>query len=77
VDVDVHGILIREITETRLELVEDISYKQIGFIPSLFDYGEVHIQTAGSQQNIEFDKAPNPAKIAEIIGDRIGGKDEK
>jgi len=77
VDVDVHGILIREITETRLELVEDISYKQIGFIPSFFDYGEVHIQTAGAQQNIEFDKAPNPAKIAEIIGDRIGGKDEK
>ena len=77
VDVDVHGILLREITETRLELVEDIGYKQIGFIPSLFDYGEVHIQTAGSQQNIEFDKAPNPAKIAEIIGDRIGGKNKE
>ncbi len=74
VDIDVHGILIRDTTETRLELVEDISHKQHGFIPSLFDYGFVHIQTAGSQQNIEFDKAPQPARIAEIIGDRIGGK---
>lgn len=74
VDVDVHGILIRDTTETRLELVEDISHKQHGFIPSLFDYGFVHIQTAGSQQNIEFDKAPQPARIAEIIGDRIGDK---
>lgn len=74
VDVDVHGILIRDTTETRLELVEDISHKQHGFIPSLFDYGFVHIQTAGALQNIEFDKAPQPARIAEIIGDRIGGK---
>jgi len=76
VDVDVHGLLLRETTETRLELVEDIGYQQNGFIPSLFDYGFVHIQTAGAQQNIEFDKAPQPARIAEIIGDRIGGKEK-
>ena len=41
---------------------------------SILDYGDVHMQTAGTLSNFEFDRAPNPAKIVHIIASMIGGK---
>lgn len=73
VDVDLYGILVRDVTETKLDLVEDVSYTQIGSIQSLFDFGDVSIDTAGPTANkVEFDRVPRPARIAEIVGDLIG-----
>lgn len=68
-DIDLAGILYRQVTVTRHENVEDVTYDQAGFIPSLFNYGNVHIQTAGTQANVEFDRVPKPSKVADIIGD--------
>lgn len=73
-DIDIHGILYKDISETKNTQIEDVSYSQIGFIRSLFNYGDVAVQTAGSHPNIEFDKAPRPSEIARIIGDLIGNK---
>jgi len=74
VDIDIHGILYKDISEARNEYIQDVSYSQIGAVRSLFNYGDVFVQTAGSMQNIEFDRAPRPATIARIIGDLLGGK---
>ncbi len=74
IDIDIHGILYKDISEAKNEFIQDVSYSQIGFVRSLFNYGEVFVQTAGSMQNIEFDKAPRPATIARIIGDLLGAK---
>lgn len=70
-DIDVHGILFKDIAETRINLIQDVKYVQIGFLPSLFNFGDIFVQTAGPEPNIEFDKAPMPAKIAKIIGDML------
>jgi len=70
-DIDIHGVLYRDVSETRLNLVQDVNFVQHGFIPSLFNYGDVFVQTAGTEPNIEFDKAPRPAQIARIIGDML------
>lgn len=70
-DIDIHGVLFKDIAETRINLIQDVKYSQIGFLPSLFNFGDVFVQTAGSEPNIEFDKAPTPAKIAKIIGDML------
>lgn len=71
-DIDIHGLLYRHIAEAKLETVQDISYDQIGFVRSVFNYGDVFIQTAGTIANVEFDKAPKPATVARIIGDIVG-----
>lgn len=73
-DIDIHGILYKDISEAKNEFIQDVSYTQIGFIRSLFNYGEVFIQTAGTKPNIEFDKAPRPSEIARVIGDLLGSK---
>ncbi len=75
IDFDVSGVLFKEVSETKLSLVEDVTYNQVGAIRSVFNYGDVHIQTAGTNENFEFDRAPEPARIVRIIADMIGGKD--
>lgn len=72
-DFDVAGILFKEVSETKLNLIEDVTYSQTGAVRSVFDYGDVMIQTAGTESNFEFDRAPQPARIVRIIGDLIGG----
>lgn len=73
-DIDIHGILYKDIAEAKNEFIQDVSYSQIGFIRSLFNYGEVLVQTAGTKPNVEFDKAPRPSEIAKTIGELLGSK---
>lgn len=73
-DIDIHGILFKDVSETNNEFIQDVNHAQIGFIRSLFNYGEVTIQTAGTKPNIEFDKAPKPSQIAQIIAGLLGSK---
>lgn len=69
VDIDLHGILYRQISEAKNKNIEDVSYTQIGFVRSLFNYGDVFVQTAGAESNIEYDRTPRPSVVADIIGD--------
>lgn len=73
-DIDIHGILFKDVSETNNEFIQDVTHSQIGFIRSLFNYGDVMVQTAGTKPNIEFDKAPKPAKVAQIITGLLGSK---
>lgn len=69
IDIDLSGILYRQISQAKVQKIEDVTHKQSGFIRSLFNYGDVHVQTAGEEENIEYDRVPRPAKVAEIIND--------
>lgn len=69
IDVDVTGILIRIVSEAKNEDVQDVTHSQIGFVRSLFNYGDVLVQTAGSIQNIEFDRIPRPSNTAQLLSD--------
>jgi len=69
IDVDLSGILYRQVSEAKIQNIQDVTYNQIGFIRSLFNYGNVLVQTAGAEENIEYDRVPRPARVADIIGD--------
>ena len=60
---------MRQISEAKNKSIEDVSYTQIGFVRSLFNYGDVMVQTAGAENNIEYDRVPRPSVVADIIGD--------
>ncbi len=77
IDLDVSGVLFKHVSETKLNLIEDVSYSQIGAIRSVFNYGDVTMQTAGTLSNFEFDRAPEPARIVRIIAEMIGKKQLK
>lgn len=66
-DMDYSNILHSQPTSTSIEDITDVTAKTTGFIRSLFRYGDVFVQTAGTEQNIDFLAVPNPEDVVSII----------
>ncbi|HSX40608.1 MAG TPA: hypothetical protein VLF68_03260 [Candidatus Saccharimonadales bacterium] len=75
IDIDFSDVVYKNISATKLDLVQDVNYTQIGVIPSVFDYGDVLVQTAGSQEMFDFSSVPHPQRVVKIIEDLIGRRD--
>lgn len=67
VDIDYSAILHKEVTGTSIEDITDVTARTTGFINSLFGYGDVFVQTAGKEQNIDFLSVPDPSEVTSII----------
>jgi hypothetical protein len=74
VDIDFSEIVYHDVASTKLPEIEEVHYKQIGFIRSFFNYGDIHVHTASDTENFDFLKVPSPQKGAEIIGRLLGEK---
>ncbi|HSD98944.1 MAG TPA: PH domain-containing protein [Patescibacteria group bacterium] len=74
VDIDFHQIVFKDVAETKLALVQDVSYNQVGVLPNILGYGFVLIQTAGTLDNFEFHNLPHPDRVEEVVEDLIGGR---
>ena len=67
IDIDFIYLLVQEVTATRITQIEDVTIRRIGVFASLFDYGDVYVQTAGAEANIEFLRIPRPKQVSQII----------
>lgn len=67
VDVDFIHLLYREVSATRLNLIQDVTVKTGGVIRAIFDYGDVFIQTAGTEANFDFHAVPHAQEVAREI----------
>lgn len=74
VDVDFHAIIYKEVNYTQLNHVEDVTAKSAGYLSSLFNFGNIFIQTAGTEINLEFLKVPKPSQVAKIINSLVSKK---
>ena len=72
VDIDYSDIVIHNIAITNLSHIEDVNYTQSGFVPTLLNYGNVFVQTAGNERNFEALSVPKPREVTHIIGDLLG-----
>lgn len=73
VDIDYYGLLYHNVAITKLTQIEDVNYTKIGFLRSIFNYGDVYAQTAGSvSDHFDMLAIPQPEKIANFISDLIG-----
>jgi hypothetical protein len=63
VDYDYKPFVSRGASEIALENIEDVSEKSIGFIPSMFDYGDVDIYSAAEKSAIIFAQVPKPTLL--------------
>jgi hypothetical protein len=75
VDIDYCDIVVHNVSETKLNQIEDVRYDQSGFIPTLFNYGNLFAQTAGTRDNFEAISIPKPKEATNIIASLIGGKE--
>ena len=74
IDIDLYAVIYKEITDAQLGKIEDITVKSGGYIQSLFDYGSIFIQTAGTAVNIEFNNVPHPTDAVQIINKLLSKK---
>lgn len=66
-DVDLDGLTGRRIADAELSKIQDVTFTNSGVFGTIFNYGNVFIQTAAEVVEFVFDDIPQPAKIAEIL----------
>lgn len=57
------------VQEAGLDKIEDVKEFAVGFLPSLFGYGDVHVQTASNAGLITFNQVDDPTRVRDIISD--------
>ena len=72
VDIDFSDLVYKNIAETKMDLVQDVSQTEAGAIRTMFNYGDVLVQTAGSLDNFDLHAVPHPDRAVEVIESLIG-----
>ena len=72
IDINFFSLLYRNVTESELTDIQSINSKIAGIIASLFNFGDVLIETAAKGQLIEFLDVPKPDFVADRIEELRG-----
>jgi uncharacterized membrane protein YdbT with pleckstrin-like domain len=67
IDVEQKGLFSREVIELRLEKIQDTTVEVKGFIPTIFHFGNLHVQTAGAGREIILRDAHKPIRAKKTI----------
>jgi uncharacterized membrane protein YdbT with pleckstrin-like domain len=67
VSIDQQGLFARTISELDLYKIQDVTSETKGFFPSIFNYGNVYIQTAAEKERFLFKQVPNPNEIRQKV----------
>ncbi len=69
VDISQVGLFSHTVSELHIDKIEDVTSQTTGILGTIFNYGEVFVQTAGTVERFEFCNVPNPASIEKLILD--------
>jgi uncharacterized membrane protein YdbT with pleckstrin-like domain len=67
VQVEQVGVLSRRSSQINFTRVQDVTGVTTGLLQTLFNYGDVTIQSAGEQEKFVFHNAPDPRDIADDV----------
>ncbi|MBW7955218.1 PH domain-containing protein [Patescibacteria group bacterium] len=71
IDVDFHSILFKNVSYAKLDNIEDITATTAGFLGSVFDFGDIKIQTAGAVTQFEFASVPHPSRVVAFLNELL------
>lgn len=78
VDIDFYNLIYKEVSDANIDKIQDVTYKMGGVVRTVFNYGDVLIQTASEVPNFEFLAVPMPDKVATVLQElRIEEEQEK
>ncbi len=63
INVEQH-IFSRTISELDLYKIQDVTGESKGFLQTMFNYGNVYVQTAGATERFNFEEVPMPREVA-------------
>ncbi|OGG13405.1 hypothetical protein A3D77_04885 [Candidatus Gottesmanbacteria bacterium RIFCSPHIGHO2_02_FULL_39_11] len=76
IDIDFVNILNKKFAASRISKIEDVTERTRGFIRTLFNYGDVIVQTAGTEEAFQFLAVPRPVQVVHIINQLMDRVDE-
>jgi membrane protein YdbS with pleckstrin-like domain len=68
-NIEQHALFGRTMSELDLYNIQDVTSEIKGVLPTLFNYGNVHIQTAGEVTRFVFENVKNPHEIRDRLLD--------
>jgi uncharacterized membrane protein YdbT with pleckstrin-like domain len=66
-DVNFVNLVYREMTDANIDLIQDVSVRMGSVVRTIFNYGDVFIQTASEVPRIIFEAVPNPDGVAKVL----------
>ncbi len=57
------------VAETEIENIQDVSQVSVGFLPNIFGFGDIVIQTASTRNKFHFKAVPHPIWFRDVIAD--------
>jgi len=67
IDIEQRALFFRSIVKQEIIRIQDVTAEVRGIIPTIFNYGDVHIQTAGAHERIIFHKVPDPNGVVTVV----------
>jgi len=71
-DIELKDLVDKKITATKMSLVQDVSVQYSGTLRTIFNYGDILVQTAGPIDNFVVNATPKPEIVVRTIEELIG-----
>jgi uncharacterized membrane protein YdbT with pleckstrin-like domain len=76
-DVEQRGFFNRVVSELDLKRIQDITSEVHGILPTMFGFGNIHIQTAAEEKKFELKSIPHPVTVRRKITELYRAAKEK
>lgn len=77
VDVNFHNLIYKSVSDATLDNIQDVTYNMGGVTRTVFNYGDVFIQTASEVSRFDFIAVPDPSRVSKIINELTEEHEEK
>jgi uncharacterized membrane protein YdbT with pleckstrin-like domain len=67
IDSTQHGFFSRNVSELHVSRIQDISTQTAGVIQTFFKFGDLQVQTAGTEEKFKFSQIPHPERVKDEI----------
>lgn len=67
IDIEQYALFNREVSEFRVDNIQDVTINIDGFIPTMLGFGDILIETAGEQKHCTIKDAPDPEKVKNLV----------
>lgn len=61
------GLFLRQASDLEFSKIQDVTTEVIGLIPTILNYGDVFVQTAGEIERFKFCQVPDPYALKSLI----------
>lgn len=67
IDINQNGLFSRVVTQYRLERIQNVTADVSGFLHTVFNFGDVQVETAGAEMNLKMEQIPQPREVVQNI----------